>query len=151
MAGLPVFRCEVWISEIIQRAIATVHRSTTDASRIAIDEATGDSTQGADLIPPNTRRHRQLLDSRIQADGELSDSDDEEECGRRDHAHHRDRDSEPRSRSSEVESAARRRFGIGVGILSAGAASPTQGAGPSGHTNAVRPILSGHLRRLPWL
>ena len=91
---------------------------------------------------------RRLLDSRIQADGELSDSDDEGESGRRDHAHHLDRDSEPRRPSSEVESAAGRRFSIGLGILSSGAAGPTHGARPSGHTNAVYPILSGHLRRL---
>ena len=86
------------------------------------------------MIPPDTRRHRRLLDSRIQADGELSDSDDEGEGDVKDHAHHRDRDSEPRSHSSEVESAAGRRFGIGVGILSSGAAGSTHGAGPSGHT-----------------
>ncbi|OJA18800.1 hypothetical protein AZE42_00840 [Rhizopogon vesiculosus] len=117
----------------------------SDVPKMPIDEAMDDSRQDEDLIPPDTRRHRRLLDSRIQADGELSDSDDEGEGGRRDHAHHRDRDSEPRSHSSEVESAAGRRFGIGVGILSSGAAGSTHGAGPSGHTTVVRPVLSGHL------
>jgi len=81
----------------------------------------------------------------IQADGELSDSDDEGVGARRDHAHHRDRDSEPKSHSSEVERAERRRFGIDVGVLSSGAAGSTPGAGPSGHTNVVCPTLSGHL------
>jgi len=116
-----------------------------DVPKMPIDEAMDDLGQDEDLIPPDTRRHRRLLDSRIQADGELSDSDDEGEGGRRDHAHHRDRDSEPRSHSSEAESAAGRRFGIGVGILSSGAAGSTHGAGPSGHTNVVRPVLSGQL------
>ena len=87
------------------------------------------------------------MDSRIQADGELSDSDDEGEGGRGDHPHHQDRDSEPRSHVSEVGSAAGRRFGIGVGILCSGAAGSTHGAGPNRHTNVV-PMLSGHLRRL---
>ena len=32
-----------------------------------------------------------------------------------------------------------------MSILSSGAAGSTHGAGPSGHTNIVRPILSGHL------
>ena len=113
-----------------------------------IDEAMDDSRQDEDLIPADTRRHSRLLDSRIQADGELSDSDDEGESGRRDHAHHQVRDSEPRSHSSEVESATGRQCGIGVGILSSGAAGSAHGARPSRHTNAVRPILSGYLRRL---
>ena len=113
-----------------------------------IDEAMDDSRQEEDSIPPHTRRHRRHLDSRLQADGQLSDSDDEGESGRRDHAHHRDRDSEARSHSSEVESAAGKSFGVGVGILGSGAAGLTHGAGPSGHTNVDRPILSGHLRRL---
>jgi histone deacetylase 1/2 len=117
----------------------------SDIPKMPIDEAMDDPQQNEDLIPSDTRRHRRLLDSRIQADGELSDSDDEGEGGRRDHTHHRDRGSEPRSHSSEVESAAGRRFGIGVGILSSGAAGSTHGAGPSGHNTVVRPVLSGHL------
>ncbi|KAG2754481.1 histone deacetylase complex catalytic component RPD3 [Suillus brevipes Sb2] len=117
----------------------------TDIPKMPIDDDMDDLDRDEDLIPPDVRRHRRLLDSRIQADGELSDSDDEGEGGRRDHAQHRDRDSEPRSRSSEADIAGGRRFGIGVGILSSGAAGSTHGAGPSGHTTMVRPVLSGHL------
>ncbi|KAG1755026.1 histone deacetylase complex catalytic component RPD3 [Suillus paluster] len=117
----------------------------SDIPKMPIDEDMDDPLQDEDLIPSDARRHRRLLDSRIQADGELSDSDDEGEGDRRDHAQHRDRDSETRSRSSEAEIAGGRRFGINVGILSSGAAGSTHGAGPSGHTTMVRPVLSGHL------
>jgi len=54
----------------------------------------------------------------------------------------------PEAIQARWKAPAGRRFGIGVGILSSGAAGSTHGAGPSGRTNAVRPILSGHLRRL---
>jgi histone deacetylase 1/2 len=91
--------------------------------------------------PPDSRRHRRLLDSRVQADGELSDSDDEGEGGRRDYANHKDRGRESRSRSSETENGEMRRFGIGGGILGAGAASSTHGAGPSGHTTLISQTL----------
>jgi hypothetical protein len=50
-----------------------------------------DPNADEDLIPTNAdvRRHRRLLDSRIQNDGELSDSDDEGEGGRRNHVSHK--------------------------------------------------------------
>jgi histone deacetylase 1/2 len=105
-----------------------------------------DSNQDEDLIPPDTRRPRMLLDSRRQGDGELSDSDDEGEGGRRNHAHHRDRD---RSRSSEPESNSQsngsgRKFGLGVGIMmSSGQAASTHGAGPSGHMTTARTLSMG--------
>lgn len=38
-----------------------------------------------DLIPKDERRHRSILDTRVQHDGELSDSDDEGDGGRRNH------------------------------------------------------------------
>ena len=101
--------------------------------------------QDEDLIPPDSRRHRRLLDSRVQADGELSDSDDEGEGGRRDYASHKDRGRESRSRSSETDSGEMRRFGIGGGILGAGAASSTHGAGPSGHTTLISQTLKTSL------
>ena len=104
-----------------------------------------DMNQDEDLIPSDSRRHRRLLDSRVQADGELSDSDDEGEGGRRDYANHKDRGRESRSRSSETESGEMRRFGIGGGILGAGAASSTHGAGPSGHTTLISQTLKTSL------
>lgn len=84
-----------------------------------------------------------LLDSRRQGEGELSDSDDEGEGGRRNHAEHRDPDSASVSRSSENGSASNgsRKFGMGVGIMSSGQAGTTHGAGPSGHTT-VPPVIA---------
>lgn len=104
-----------------------------------------DMNQDEDLIPSDSRRHQRLLDSRVQADGELSDSDDEGEGGRRDYANHKDRGRESRSRSSETDSGEMRRFGIGGGILRAGAASSTHGAGPSGHTTLISQTLKTSL------
>ncbi|KAF9229565.1 histone deacetylase complex catalytic component RPD3 [Gyrodon lividus] len=114
----------------------------SDIPKTPMDDAIDDMNQDEDLIPLDTRRHRRLLDSRVQADGELSDSDDEGEGGRRDHANYKDRGSE---NSSETEGGAMRRFGIGGGILSSGAASSTHGAGPSGHTTLVPQTLKAPL------
>jgi histone deacetylase 1/2 len=103
-----------------------------------------DANQDEDLIPPDTRRPRRLLDSRRQGDGELSDSDDEGEGGRRNHAHHRDR-----SRSSDHESTSHsngsggRKFGLGVGIMMSSGQAATHGAGPSGHTTTARTLSMG--------
>lgn len=110
-----------------------------------MDDAMDDMHQDEDLIPPDSRRHRRLLDSRVQAAGELSDSDDEGEGDRRDYTNHKDRGRESRSRSSETESGEMRRFGIGGGILSAGAAGSTHGAGPSGHTTLISQTLKAPL------
>jgi histone deacetylase 1/2 len=97
--------------------------------------ALDDPNEDEDLIPPDSRRHRRLLDSRRQADGELSDSDDEGDGGRTNHAQHRDPDST--SRSSGNEGAGGRKFGIM-------ASAPTAfGAGPSGHSTAARILSSG--------
>jgi histone deacetylase 1/2 len=74
-----------------------------------------DPNEDEDLIPPDVRRPQRLLDSRRQADGELSDSDDEGEDGRRDHQSHRE---------SEVS----RRFGTATGIMQTGS---THGIGPT--------------------
>jgi histone deacetylase 1/2 len=43
-----------------------------------------------DLIPRDTRRSTSMLDSLVQPEGELSDSEDEGEGGRRNVASHRD-------------------------------------------------------------
>ncbi len=72
-----------------------------------------------DMVDPNSRRPMRLLDSRRQAEGEFSDSDDEGEGGRRNHASRKDIDSITPGR----------RFGGAVGIMSTGT---THGVGPSG-------------------
>ena len=79
-----------------------------------------DPNEDEDLIPPDVRRPQRLLDSRRQADGELSDSDDEGEDDRRNHASHRDKDS--------ITTPSARRFGAAVGIMSTGS---THGIGPT--------------------
>lgn len=76
-----------------------------------------DANEDDDLIPPDVRRPQRLLDSRRQADGELSDSDDEGEGDRRDHASHR-----------EVALDVAARFGTATGIMQAGS---THGVGPT--------------------
>lgn len=103
-----------------------------DIPSMPIDQALEDPNEDEDFINPNDRRPMRLLDARRQADGELSDSDDEGEGGRRNHARYRDRESE--------ELNGNHKFGLGGGILNAGSMN-THGAGPSGHTTAVR-ILS---------
>ena len=90
-----------------------------DIPRGPIDAQMDDLNEDDDLIPPDVRRPQRLLDSRRQDDGELSDSDDEGEGGRRDHKSHR----EP-----EVASQSGRRFGTAVGIMSTGS---THGIGPT--------------------
>lgn len=77
---------------------------------------------------PDDRRPMRLLDSRRQADGDLSDSDDEGEGGRRDHASHKE---------FRNGGEGNHKFGMGVGIL-ASSTGATHGAGPSGHTHIAR-------------
>lgn len=83
----------------------------------------------------DNRRPQRLLDSRRQADGELSDSDDEGEGGRRNHMRHRDPD------SIGGNDGGGRKFGMGIGIMTSSGSTNTHGAGPSGHTTAAR-VLS---------
>lgn len=83
-----------------------------------VDELVEDDPD-EDMDDPNDRRPTRRLDARRQADGELSDSDDEGEGGRRNHASHKDADSPTTGR----------RFGAPVGIMSTGT---THGVGPSG-------------------
>lgn len=95
-----------------------------------------------ELIPPDVRRPQRLLDSRRQADGELSDSDDEGTGGRRNHASHKERSSAGRASENGIGGAGRKfGMGVGVGIMSSGAASTH--AGPSGHTTAARILSTG--------
>lgn len=90
----------------------------TDVPRTALDDQMDDMNEDEDLIPPDERRPQRLLDSLRQADGELSDSDDEGEGDRRDHKSHRDPDSVNVSGTKRLP----------VGIMSAGS---THGMGPT--------------------
>ncbi|KAH9947686.1 histone deacetylase [Amylocystis lapponica] len=92
----------------------------SDVPSMPIDGMIDDPDEDDDLILPDERRPQRLLDARRQADGELSDSDDEGEGDRRNHASHLERDS--------VSAATGRRFGAAVGIMSTGS---THGIGPS--------------------
>ena len=80
------------------------------------------------MADPNERRPMRLLDARRQADGELSDSDDEGEGGRRNHASHKERDTVATGRRAAV------------GIMSTGT---THGVGPSGAPSVAAPAATG--------
>jgi histone deacetylase 1/2 len=82
-----------------------------------------DLNQDEDTIDPDDRRNQRLLDSRVQAEGELSDSDDEGEGGRKNqHSHKDDRERVPA-----------RKFVTTTGIMNPGASAASHGAGPSAH------------------
>lgn len=114
-----------------------------DIPRLPIDEALDDPNRDEDTANPDVRRPMRLLDSLVQRDDELSDSEDEGEGGRKNHARHRDSDS--------IVSPSGRRFGVGVGIMGAAplgagtaaaaaaggvahSASAAGSGGPSAHT-----------------
>lgn len=102
-----------------------------------IDDALDDPNRDEDFEDMNERRPQRLLDSRRQADGELSDSDDEGEGGRRNHMRHRSRDS--------VEGdGTNRKFGMGVGIMTSSTSTLGHGVGPSGHITATRILSTSH-------
>ncbi|KAI5124444.1 hypothetical protein M0805_008328 [Coniferiporia weirii] len=111
-----------------------------DIPRLPIDEIMDDPNQDEDTVDPDKRRPMRLLDSLVQRDDELSDSEDEGEGGRRNHARHRDVD-------NVTSPSGGRRFGVGVGIMgaappgvgsaaaaAAGGASAAGSGGPSAHT-----------------
>jgi histone deacetylase 1/2 len=98
-----------------------------------IDDDLEDPNRDEDMDDPNERRPQRLLDSRRQADGELSDSDDEGEDDRRNHESHKDPDMMNREGVGH-------KFGMNIGIM-ASQQNPTHGAGPSGHHTMVR-VLS---------
>ncbi|KAF6766206.1 histone deacetylase complex, catalytic component RPD3 [Ephemerocybe angulata] len=102
----------------------------TDIPSMPIDAALEDPNEDEDMDDPDDRRPMRLLDSRRQADGELSDSEDEGEGGRRDHTSHKEFSSRNLGEGAH-------KFGMGVGIL-ASSTGATHGAGPSGHTNVAR-------------
>ncbi|KDQ54753.1 hypothetical protein JAAARDRAFT_208983 [Jaapia argillacea MUCL 33604] len=107
-----------------------------DIPRMPIDEVVEDANADEDLIPPNERRPQRLLDSRRQADGELSDSDDEGEGGRRDHTSHREAGS---VNGNGTGSGRKFRGATGINL---GSVNATHGAGPSGHTT-VPLVITG--------
>lgn len=82
-----------------------------------------DLNQDEDTIDPDDRRNQRLLDSRVQADGELSDSDDEGEGGRKDQHSHKDGERLVHAR----------KFVTTTGIMNPGASAASHGAGPSAH------------------
>lgn len=102
-----------------------------------IDSLMDDPNEDEDLIPPDTRRVTRLLDSVVQHDGELSDSEDEGEGGRRNHASHHGDETE---REPSEESGARMVIARAtttkapMGIMNP---SSTQGAGPSAGGNST--------------
>ena len=91
-----------------------------------IDEVLEDPNRDEDIVNPDKRRPMRLLDSLVQRDDELSDSEDEGEGGRKNHARHRDPDS--------VVSPSGRRFGVGVGIM---------GSAPPGVGSAAAAVAGG--------
>lgn len=109
-----------------------------DIPRMPIDDAMDDMNEDEDLISPDERRPRRLLDSRRQADGELSDSDDEGEDGRRDHASHREAESlaHPGRRAAVGIMSTGTTHGIGTSVataVTAGTSTPL--AGSSGQSD----------------
>jgi len=93
-----------------------------------------DPNADEDLISPDNRRPVGILDSRRQADGELSDSDDEGLGGRRNRESFKQRRS--RTPPTRNEGAPGR-----SGIMLANSSSSH--AGPSAHTTAEKVLSSG--------
>lgn len=106
-----------------------------DIPSLPIDDILEDPNRHEDSESSDIRRPQRLLDSRRQADGELSDSDDEGEGGRRNHKENRDLD---------TVDITERKFGMGLGIMASSASTNIHSAGPSGHTTAAR-VLSTSL------
>ncbi|EJD04304.1 uncharacterized protein FOMMEDRAFT_81600 [Fomitiporia mediterranea MF3/22] len=96
-----------------------------DIPRLPIDDVLDDPSRDEDTVNPDKRRPMRLLDSLVQRDDEFSDSEDEGEGGRKNHARHRDAD-------SAVSPS--RRFGVGVGIM---------GAAPPGLGSAAAAVAGG--------
>ena len=94
-----------------------------DIPHLPIDDLMDDLNRDEDTIDPDDRRNQRLLDSRVQADGELSDSDDEGEGGRKNQHSHKDND----------ELIPARKFVTTTGIMNPGASAASHGAGPSAH------------------
>ncbi|KAG6869182.1 hypothetical protein C0993_012281 [Termitomyces sp. T159_Od127] len=108
-----------------------------DIPSMPIDDVLDDPNRDEDFEDLDERRPQRLLDSRRQADGELSDSDDEGEGGRRNHMRHRSRD-------SVEDDGTNRKFGMGVGIMTSSTSTLGHGVGPSGHITATRILSTSH-------
>jgi len=100
----------------------------SDIPRLPIDDLMDDPNQDEDTVDRDERRPIWLRDSTIQKDGELSDSEDEGEGERRDHASHRDADTVTPNVGRQVR----------VGIM-AGAGHSTGTGGASTHTS-IAPV-----------
>jgi hypothetical protein len=122
LEGLPAFRCKVRRS-LVSRTALFVPDRVLDIPHLPIDDLMDDLNQDEDTIDPDDRRNQRLLDSRVQADGELSDSDDEGEGGRKNQHSHKDDD----------ELVPARKFVTTTGIMNPGASAASHGAGPSAH------------------
>lgn len=122
LAGLRAFRCKVCRS-LVSRPVSFVPDSVLDIPHLPIDDLMDDLNQDEDTNDPDDRRNQRLLDSRVQADGELSDSDDEGEGGRKNQHSHKDDD----------ELVPARKFITSTGIMNPGASAASHGAGPSAH------------------
>lgn len=120
-------------TSITRGAVNIILTLFSDIPSMPIDDDLEDPNRDEDMDDPNERRPQRLLDSRRQADGELSDSDDEGEDDRRNHESHKDLDMLNREGVGH-------KFGMNIGIL-ASQQNPTHGAGPSGHNTMVR-VLS---------
>lgn len=114
----PVFRCKVYRFP----GLVSVPDRVLDIPHLPIDDLMDDLNQDEDTINPDDRRNQRLLDSRVQADGELSDSDDEGEGGRKNQHSHKDDERVPA-----------RKFVTTTGIMNPGASAASHGAGPSAH------------------
>jgi len=77
----------------------------TEVPRIERDDE--DDEMDEDLTDPDERRPQHALDARIQRDGELSDSDDEGEGGRRHRKDRRQRSGSPRNPENGYRNAPR--------------------------------------------
>jgi histone deacetylase 1/2 len=102
-----------------------------DVPHLPIDELMDDLNQDEDTVDPDDRRNQRLLDSRVQADGELSDSDDEGEGGRKNQHSHKDDD----------DLVPARKFVTTTGIMNPGASAASHGAGPSAHPPTSIPAV----------
>ncbi|KAH8120566.1 hypothetical protein DFH11DRAFT_1500452 [Phellopilus nigrolimitatus] len=105
-----------------------------DIPRLPIDEVLDDPNHDEDEVDPEVRRPQRLLDSLVQRDDELSDSEDEGEGGRKNHARHRDPD-------SVATPTGGRRFGVGVGIM--GAAPPGAGSAAAAAAGGASAAVAG--------
>ena len=96
-----------------------------------------DPNHDEDTVNPDERRPMRLLDSLVQRDDELSDSEDEGEGGRRNEARHRDPD-------SVTTSPGRRLAGVGImGAAPPGAGSAVAAAATSATTGGASAASGG--------